>query len=217
MAARQKENFCLLVKKYTFLGCQSVAITDSFLQNHSSDGEEDLVKWLRVERLKKDGECVVFEKIYERPLNVHDYMRFLYFIDAEGLMKEVDTKLQASALATGLGAYIIAFPLDSFAEDVPETSRLDLVREIWDSVSVIKESLSGVVLDQTPQLILLGTHKGTVDPTKVERRQKVVIDLLKQEYFGDVANCNFVRTPESDIVWAIDGSDSNNSFFGCAE
>ena len=121
MAARQEEDVYLQVKKYTFLGasgCQDRAVTDFFLQKFkdSSDEEEDedSVKWLRVERLKRDGECVVVEKIYEQPQNVHTHIKekcdtdcsFQYLIDAEGLMKEVDPKLQASALVTGLGAYV---------------------------------------------------------------------------------------------------------------
>ena len=104
--------------------------------------------------------------------------------------------------------------MDSFAEDVPETSKLDLVREIYDSVCVIRESAIKVVNKsaQKPQVILLGTHEGTVDPTEVERRQKVASDLLKQELLGGEASCNFVYPPESGIVWAHDVS--NNSLLG---
>ena len=223
MAARQEEDVYLQVKKYTFLGasgCQDKAITDLFLQKlkDSTDEEEseDSVKWLRVERLKKDGECVVVEKIYERPQNVHTHIRskrdsdcsFQYLIDAEDLMEEVDPKLHASALVTGLGAYIIAFPLDSLVEDVPETSKMDLVREIYDSVSVIKESASVLLEpeDQKPQVILLGIHKDTVDSTEVARRQQVASDLLRRELLADEGNCNFIYPPGSGIVWAHDMS-----------
>ena len=121
MATRQEEDVYLQVKKYTILGvsgCQDRAIADLFLQNlkDSSDEEEDedSVKWLRVERLKKDGECILLEKIYERPQNVHTHMKekcdadcsFHYLIDAEGLMKEVDPKLRTFALVTGLGPWV---------------------------------------------------------------------------------------------------------------
>ena len=226
-----EEDVTLQVKKYTFLGASvsdEFAVTDSLLEifKKSSDKEkdsdeeedEDTVKWHRVERLKKSGKKIIKTQ-EEWPPNAHSQIKensdadcsFQYLIDAEGLMKEVYPKLRVSALVTGLGAYIIAFPLDSFAEDVPETSKLDLVREICNFVSVIEESASHpnkvlVRHSSKPQVILLGTHKGTVDPTEVERRQKVASDLLKRELFVDETKCNFICTPENGIVWAIDVS-----------
>jgi hypothetical protein len=128
--------------------------------------------------------------------------------------KNVYPTLLASILATGFGAYFIAFPLDSFRIDKDEKFKHchRLVKEINEAIAVIADRVDE---GKPCKLTLLGTYQESLQVESLLKKASEQLRGIIYKHCIESPRLKItVNERSDDVVWAIKinvGDDSSNN------
>ena len=197
-------------------------VTNLLHQKLQPEQDSKPVNWLRVGKFMsttaEDGghdslffSAEPFPESLECRVEGEQHTSLHYLVGAEDFSESVYSTVFASILATGIGAYFITFPLNSFAKD-EMTSKRTLIEEINNAVDVIQDRATSK--NKTCQVIFLGTHRDSSDVQFLLETATRELDIIYRRCVE--SSCLKIEVdPEStasSFVWSVNvGTTTNNN------